>query len=135
MEPDGVVVKAPALDNDLGLAQCVKDLAIERLVAQGAAQDKKIGQNFDHIDGLELAIDTELAAIVGAVLDEAVQPDMVQVFRPQPDAGTVRELQAAALGPRSPSSFTACGGMMKANLILGSSHLIGVSAWRDGVTT
>ena len=34
MRPDGVVVPAPALDDDLGLAQRIEDLTIEKLVAQ-----------------------------------------------------------------------------------------------------
>src|SRR5947208_3390441 len=34
MRPDGVVVPSPTLDDDLGLAQHVEDLAVEQLVAQ-----------------------------------------------------------------------------------------------------
>jgi len=34
MRPDSVVVPSPTLDDDLGLAQGVEDLAIEQLVAQ-----------------------------------------------------------------------------------------------------
>ena len=34
MRPDSVVVPPPTLDDDLGLAQRVEDLAIEQLVAQ-----------------------------------------------------------------------------------------------------
>src|ERR1700730_19269533 len=38
MRPDGVVVPSPTLDDDLGLAQRVKDLAIEKLVAQARVE-------------------------------------------------------------------------------------------------
>ena len=34
MRPDSVVVTTPALDDDLGFAQRVEDLAVEQLVAQ-----------------------------------------------------------------------------------------------------
>ena len=34
MRPDGVVVPSPTLDDDLGLAQGVEDLAIEKLAAE-----------------------------------------------------------------------------------------------------
>src|SRR3974390_2534585 len=39
-----------------------------------------------------------LASIVGAVLDEVVGPDVIAVFRPQPDARSVRQPEPAALG-------------------------------------
>jgi hypothetical protein len=34
MRPDRVVVASPALDDDLGLAQSVEDLAVEQLIAK-----------------------------------------------------------------------------------------------------
>ena len=36
MRSDGIVVASPALDDDLGLAQRVEDLAIEQFVAQAS---------------------------------------------------------------------------------------------------
>ena len=71
-------------------------------MAGHATQDEEIGQNIDHIDGLELAghpdcqafmgeliDDVEhsiFPAIVGAVLDKVVGPDVIAVLGPQPDA-------------------------------------------------
>jgi hypothetical protein len=79
-----------------------------------AMQDEEVGQNIDHIDRLELAGDTDrqafmaelvehvehplLASVMGAVLDEAVGPDMIAVLRPQADARSVRQPEPAALG-------------------------------------
>jgi hypothetical protein len=37
MGPDGVVVSAPALDDDLGFVQGVEDLAVEQFVAQATS--------------------------------------------------------------------------------------------------
>ena len=83
-------------------------------VARHATQDEEIGQHIDHIDGLELAGDLDrqafvgklvdhiehaiLASIVGAVLDEVVGPDVIAVLGTQPDAGSVRQPEPAALG-------------------------------------
>ena len=79
-----------------------------------ATQDEEVGQNVDHIDGLELAGDTDRqafmgelvdhvehpipASIMGAVLDEVVGPDMIAVLRPQPNARSVRQPEPAAFG-------------------------------------
>jgi hypothetical protein len=41
---------------------------------------------------------TEPAAIVGTIFDEVVGPDVIAVFRPQPDARSVRQPEPAALG-------------------------------------
>ncbi len=38
VRPDGVVVPSPALDDDLGLAQRVKDLSVEQFVAQACIE-------------------------------------------------------------------------------------------------
>ena len=38
MGPDRVVVASPALDNDLGLAQAVEDLAVEQLIAKAGVE-------------------------------------------------------------------------------------------------
>src|SRR5262249_35505145 len=85
------------------------------LVLSGnAPQDEEVGQNVDHIDRLERAADTDrqafmaelvehvehpiLASIMGAVLDKVVGPDMIAVLRPQPDARSVGQQEASALG-------------------------------------
>ncbi len=63
---------------------------------------EKVGQNVDHIDGLELAGDPDrqtfmgklvdhiehsiLPSIVGAVLDKVVGPNVIAVLGTQPDA-------------------------------------------------
>jgi hypothetical protein len=39
-----------------------------------------------------------LASIVGAVLDEAIGPDMIAVLRPQPNARSVGQPEPVALG-------------------------------------
>ena len=83
-------------------------------MARHAAQDEEIGQDIDHVDGLELAGDPDrqalmgelvddvehaiLPSVMGAVLDEVVGPDVVAVLGPQPDAGSVRQPEPAALG-------------------------------------
>ena len=38
MGPDRVVVASPALDDDLGLAQSVEDLAVEQLIAKAGVE-------------------------------------------------------------------------------------------------
>jgi hypothetical protein len=71
-------------------------------VARHAAQDEQVGQDVDHVGGLELAGDPDrqalvgelvedvghavLPSVMGAVLDEVVGPDVVGAFGPQPDA-------------------------------------------------
>ncbi len=75
-------------------------------------RDEQLAHGFDDIDRLELPRDTDgqaLAAelvddaqhpkrlaIVGAVSDEVIGPDMVGPLRPQTDAGTVVEPQTPA---------------------------------------
>ena len=79
-----------------------------------AAQDEQIGEDVDHVGGLELAGDPDrqalvrelvdevehavLPSIVSAILDEVVGPDVVRVFGPQPEAGPVRQPEPATLG-------------------------------------
>ena len=79
-----------------------------------ATQDEQVGQDVDHVDGLELAVDADrqalmgeliddiehavLASIMGAVLDEVVGPDVVGSLGAQADAGAVREPKTAAFG-------------------------------------
>ena len=83
-------------------------------MAGHAAQDEQVRQHVDDVDRLELAVDpdrqafagelvddvehAELAAVMGAVLDEVVGPDMVGMLRPQPDARAVVQPQPAPLG-------------------------------------
>ena len=83
-------------------------------MARNAAQDEEIGQHVDDIDRLQLAGNPDRQAfaaelvdhvehsifpsIVGAVLDKVVGPDVIGVFGPQPDAGSVRQPQPAAFG-------------------------------------
>ena len=38
MGPDCIVMASPALDDDLGLAQSVEDLAVEQFVAQASIE-------------------------------------------------------------------------------------------------
>src|ERR671917_1008416 len=75
-------------------------------VARHAAQDEQIGQDIDHVRGLELAGNPDRQALVGelvddvehavlpsvvsAILDKVVGPDVVRTFGPQPDARSVR---------------------------------------------
>ena len=79
-----------------------------------AAKDEKVGQDVDHVDRFELAIGADrqalvrelidhiehpvLAAIMGAVLDEVVGPDMVGMLGPQADAGAIGQPQPSAFG-------------------------------------
>src|SRR5918998_399959 len=126
-----VVVPPPALDHDLRLAQAVEDLAVQQLVpepgiealdeavigaavARHAAQDEEVGEDIDHVRGLELASDPNrqalvrelvddvehavLPSVMGAVLDEVVGPDMVGALGPQAEAGAVRQPEPPALG-------------------------------------
>src|ERR1022692_1649624 len=83
-------------------------------VARNATQNEQIGQHINHIDGLELSGDPDRQAfmgelvdhvepsifpsIVGAVLDQVVGPDVIAVLGTQPDAGSVRKPEPAALG-------------------------------------
>ena len=78
------------------------------------AQDEEVGENIDDVDGLEFAIDADRQALVGelvddvehavfpaimrAVLDEVVRPDVVGMLRPQTNAGAVCEPEAASFG-------------------------------------
>jgi len=83
-------------------------------VARHAAQDEQIGQDINHVHGLEparyparqalvreLVEDVEhpvLPSIMGAILDKVVGPDVVGVLGPQPQAGAVRQPEPATLG-------------------------------------
>lgn len=77
-------------------------------------QDEQVREHVDHINGLQLPAHSdgqtfacelvdevehaELAAIVGAVLDEVIRPDVVGVFWPQPDARSVSKPEPPFLG-------------------------------------
>lgn len=79
-----------------------------------AAQDEQVGKHVDDIDGLQLSFNpdgntfarelvdhiehADFPAIVCAILDEVVGPDMIGIFRPKPDACTVVQPQPTALG-------------------------------------
>ncbi len=158
----GVVVPAPAFDDDLGFLESVEDLAVEQLfaklgvealavavlpgaagldvgcagadrrdpvpeglgdelrpivgtdVAGDAAQDEQVSERVNDIDGLEPAADPDgealaselvddvehpiLPPVMGAILDEVVGPDMVGIFGPQANTGSVVEPEPPALG-------------------------------------
>ena len=79
-----------------------------------AAQDEQVGKHVDDIDGLQLSLNpdgnafagelvdniehADFPAIVCAILDEVVGPDMVWIFRPQPDTRAVVQPQPTAFG-------------------------------------
>src|SRR4029077_18287879 len=90
MRPDRVVVASPALDDDLGLAQTVEDLAVEQLVAKagveafnvavlpGAASLDVSGLGADSCDPLLHGLGDELRSVVGAdVTGDATQDEEV----------------------------------------------------------
>ena len=90
MRPDGIVMPAPALDDDLRLAQRVEDLAVEQLVAEpgiealdiailpGAARRDVGGLGPDRRDPLLDGLGDELRAVVGAdVAGHAAQDEQV----------------------------------------------------------
>ena len=74
-------------------------------MARNAAQDEEVRQDVDDVGRLQLPVDpdrqalagelvddvehAELPAVVGAVLDEVVGPDMVGALGPKPHAGAV----------------------------------------------
>src|SRR5918997_6192434 len=83
-------------------------------VARHAAHDEQVGQDIDHVRGLELASDPDrqalvgelvdevehavLPSVMGTVLDKVVGPDVVRVLGPQPEARSVRQPEPATLG-------------------------------------
>ena len=90
MGSDRVVVASPALDDDLGLAQTVEDLAVEQLVAKagveafnvavlpGAASLDVSGLGADSCDPLLHGLGDELRSVVGAdVTGDATQDEEV----------------------------------------------------------
>ena len=102
MWPDGIVVPAPALDDDLRLAQGVEDLAVEQLVAEPGIEALDIavlpraarldvgGLGADRGDPLLHGLGDELRAVVGtdvaghAAQDEQVRQDVDDVDRLEP---------------------------------------------------
>lgn len=83
-------------------------------MAWHTAQDEKVGEDVDHVDGRQLTTDPDRQALVGEfvddvehpelpavmrpVFDEIVGPDVVSVLWPQPDAGAILQPEASALG-------------------------------------
>src|SRR4051794_15136974 len=83
-------------------------------VSGDATQDEEVGQNVDHIDRLELAGDTDgqafmgelgtdtehpiSPAIVGAVLNKVVAPDVITVLRAQQNTRSVGQPEPASFG-------------------------------------
>ena len=78
MRPDRVVVASPALDDDLGLAQSVEDLAVEQLIAKAGVEALDIavlprtasldvsGLAADSCDPFLHGLGDELRSVVGA---------------------------------------------------------------------
>jgi hypothetical protein len=83
-------------------------------VARHTAQDEEIGEDIDHVRGLELAGNPDrqalvrelvdevehavLPSVMGAILDEVVGPDVVRALGSGPEAGSVRQPEPPALG-------------------------------------
>jgi len=75
---------------------------------------KRVRQDVDHVDGLQLPIDVDhqafmgelvddvqhpvLPPVMGPILDKVVGPDVIAIFRPQPDARSVMQPQTTAFG-------------------------------------
>src|SRR5215211_931895 len=91
MRPDGIVMPAPALDDDLCLAESVEDLAVEQLVPEpsiealdiailpGAAWSDVGGLGSDREDPLLNGLGDELRAVVRAdVARHAAQDEQVR---------------------------------------------------------
>jgi len=91
MRANGIVVTAPALDDDLGFAQRVEELAVEQLVAQAGIEtfDEAIlpraarrdvgGLGPDGADPLLHRLGDEFRAIVGTdVLGDAAQDEQIR---------------------------------------------------------
>src|SRR5438874_12446715 len=72
MRPDSVVVPPPTLDDDLGLAQRVEDLAIEKLVAQSRI-DGMDGPSTGHLCAIQWAGPTG-AIPCGSTLSVSTSP-------------------------------------------------------------
>src|SRR3954468_5839 len=131
---DEAVLPGAARGDVGGLGTHRRDPCLDRLghelrsvvgadVARHTAQDEEIGQDIDHVHGLELAGDPDrqalvrelvddvehavLPSVVGAVLDEVVGPDVVRALGSEPDAGSVRQPEPPALGllPRDLKPF------------------------------
>src|SRR5215207_1181836 len=91
MRPDGIVMTAPALDDDLRLAESVEDLAVEQLVPEPGIKALDIailpraawsdvgGLGSDRRDPLLDGLGNELRAVVGAdVARHAAQDEQVR---------------------------------------------------------
>src|SRR3712207_5161911 len=83
-------------------------------MARNTAQDEQVREHVDDINGFQLPVHpdgqafarelvndvehAELASVMGAILDEVVTPDVMGIFRTQPDAGSVIEPEPSFLG-------------------------------------
>jgi hypothetical protein len=83
-------------------------------VPRNSTQDEVIGQNIDHVDGLQLARHPDRQALVRelvediehailppimrAMLDEVVGPHVIAMLRSQADARTIRQPQTTSFG-------------------------------------
>src|SRR4051794_14394464 len=110
MRPDGIVMTAPALDDDLRLAESVEDLAVEQLVPEpgiealdiailpGAAWSDVGGLGSDRRDPLLDGLGDELRAVVGAdVARHAAQDE--QVREHVDDVDGLGRIRNHAVGP------------------------------------
>src|SRR3989440_1063320 len=90
MRPDRIVVASPALDDDLGLAQTVEDLAVEQLIAKAGVEALDVavlprtasldvsGLGADSCDPFLHGLGDELRSVVGAdVTGDAAQDEEV----------------------------------------------------------
>ena len=86
----GVVEYPPFLDDDLGFPQGEEDFPVQAFVPQLAVEALagELINDVEHAEGL---------AVMGAVHDEVVRPDVVPVRRSQPDAGPVIEPEPSPL--------------------------------------
>src|SRR5215467_11815980 len=99
VRPDRVVVASPALDDDLGLAQGVEDLAVEQLIAKAGVEALDVavlpraapldvsGFGTDSRDPLLRGLGYELRSVVGpdvsgkAPRDEEVGQNVDHIYR------------------------------------------------------
>src|SRR6476661_8844757 len=105
MRPDRVVVASPALDDDLGLAQTVEDLAVEQLIAKAGVEALDVavlprtasldvsGLDADSCDPFLHGLGDELRSVVRAdVSGNALQDEEVgQNVDHRLPAGTVQQ--------------------------------------------
>src|SRR4051812_1319485 len=123
MRPDGVVMPAPALDDDLRLAKSVEDLAVEQFVPQPgiealdiailprAARSDVGGLGSNRRDPLLDGLGDELRAVVGA--DEArhaAQGELVDDVEHAEPPSVVCPVLDEVVGPRRGCDARAAAG-------------------------